>query len=137
MEDYIRKVQYHETDKMGITHHSNYIKWMEEARVFFLDSIGCGYKTLEERGVISPVIGIECSYKRPTTFGDEVKIHVVFTDYTGVMFTVYYIMTDTQTGETVLEGKSYHCFVTPGGRPVSIRRKYPDLDAILRDLTEG
>ena len=31
VEAYIRKVQYHETDKMGITHHSNYVKWMEEA----------------------------------------------------------------------------------------------------------
>ena len=30
---YIRKAQYHETDKMGIIHHSNYIKWMEEARI--------------------------------------------------------------------------------------------------------
>ena len=35
--DYLRKVHYHETDKMGITHHTNYIKWMEEARIDFLD----------------------------------------------------------------------------------------------------
>ena len=26
--DYIHKVHYHETDKMGVTHHANYIKWM-------------------------------------------------------------------------------------------------------------
>lgn len=38
--DYIRKVHYHETDKMGVTHHANYIKWMEEARVDFLNQIG-------------------------------------------------------------------------------------------------
>ena len=25
--------KYYETDKMGITHHSNYIRWMEEARI--------------------------------------------------------------------------------------------------------
>lgn len=35
--DYLRKVHYHETDKMGVTHHTNYIKWMEEARIDFLD----------------------------------------------------------------------------------------------------
>ena len=29
--DYVRKVQYYETDRMGIVHHSNYIRWMEEA----------------------------------------------------------------------------------------------------------
>ena len=33
--EYIHTVQYYETDKMGITHHSNYIRWMEEARVDF------------------------------------------------------------------------------------------------------
>ena len=36
---YTHKVQYYETDKMGITHHSNYIRWMEEARVDMLEKI--------------------------------------------------------------------------------------------------
>ena len=37
MTPYIHTVQYYETDKMGVTHHSNYIRWMEEARVALLD----------------------------------------------------------------------------------------------------
>ena len=40
MTGYKHKVHYYETDKMGIVHHSNYIRWMEEARVDFLDKIG-------------------------------------------------------------------------------------------------
>lgn len=60
MNDYLRKVRYHETDKMGITHHSNYIKWMEEARIDWLEQIGHSYAKLEEQGIISPVIGVEC-----------------------------------------------------------------------------
>ena len=36
---YNHKVQYYETDKMGIVHHSNYIRWMEESRISFLESI--------------------------------------------------------------------------------------------------
>ena len=40
MDDYIRRVNYYETDKMGITHHSNYVRWMEEARIDFLEKIG-------------------------------------------------------------------------------------------------
>ena len=27
--------QYYETDRMGITHHSNHVQWMEKARTFF------------------------------------------------------------------------------------------------------
>ena len=33
---YIRKVQYYETDQMGFVHHSNYIRWFEEARIHFM-----------------------------------------------------------------------------------------------------
>ena len=40
MQKYRHIVQYYETDKMGITHHSNYIRWMEEARIDFLRQIG-------------------------------------------------------------------------------------------------
>ena len=61
--EYLRKINYYETDKMGITHHSNYIRFMEEARIHFLDQIGCGYDKWEKSGIISPVIGIECEYK--------------------------------------------------------------------------
>ena len=50
MKDYIRKINYYETDKMGITHHSNYIRFMEEARIDFLDQIGCGYAKMERDG---------------------------------------------------------------------------------------
>ena len=37
---YRRKAQYHETDQMGIIHHSNYVKWMEEARIDFMKEMG-------------------------------------------------------------------------------------------------
>ena len=47
MEPYLHHVQYYETDRMGITHHSNYIRWMEEARVAFLEELGWGYEKLE------------------------------------------------------------------------------------------
>ena len=68
MKLYEHKVQYYETDQMGIAHHSNYIRWMEEARIDFLNQIGWDYKTLEENGVISPVTAVDCKYKMTTKF---------------------------------------------------------------------
>ncbi|WP_419094243.1 acyl-CoA thioesterase, partial [[Ruminococcus] torques] len=44
MYSYIRKAKYHETDQMGIIHHANYIKWMEEARIAMLDQLGFPYR---------------------------------------------------------------------------------------------
>ena len=59
MEDYLRRVNYYETDKMGITHHSNYIRYMEEARVHFLEQLGYSYARQEQEGLVSPVTGID------------------------------------------------------------------------------
>ena len=51
MQKYRHIVQYYETDKMGITHHSNYIRWMEEARIDFLRQIGWDYAVEEFKEV--------------------------------------------------------------------------------------
>ena len=48
---YKRKAQYHETDQMGIIHHSNYVRWMEEARIAFMESLGFGYDKVESLGI--------------------------------------------------------------------------------------
>lgn len=136
MQGYIHKVQYYETDKMGITHHSNYIRWMEEARVDFLDRIGYGYARLERDGILSPVIGVECQYKHPTTFDDRVEITVGVQQFKGIRLTIGYTMTNAATGETVLTGKTTHCFTDRTGKPVILKKQFPEFDAKLKSLVQ-
>ena len=76
MKPYIHKVNYYETDKMGITHHSNYVRFMEETRVFYMDQMGWSYAKMEETGIASPVVSLECTFKKPTTFADEITIEL-------------------------------------------------------------
>ncbi len=52
---YVHHAQYYETDQMAIIHHSNYIRWMEEARNNLMDQMGFSYKAMEEMEIISPV----------------------------------------------------------------------------------
>ncbi|MBQ9082715.1 MAG: acyl-CoA thioesterase [Clostridia bacterium] len=134
MHEYIHKVCYHETDKMGITHHSNYIRWMEEARVDFLDHIGYGYARMEQDGIISPVIGVECQYKQPTTFSDEVRIQLEVEEFRGVRLVIRYTMFNHRTGALVLTGKTRHCFTNVQGRPIQLKKQFPELDALLKSL---
>ena len=136
MHEYIRKVNYHETDKMGITHHSNYIKWMEEARIHFLDQIGYGYAKLERDGIISPVIGVECQYRHSTTFDDTVSIQVRVAEFKGVKLVIGYTMTNPTTGQLVLTGKTTHCFTGSDGRPVILKKQFPEFDAVLKELVQ-
>ena len=71
---YQHHAKYYETDQMGIIHHSNYIRWFEEARIDFMNQIGLTYKTMEEEGIISPVLEINCKYLKMMYFDDIATI---------------------------------------------------------------
>ena len=73
MRKYTHKVHYYETDKMGIVHHSNYIKWLEEARVEMMREMGYSFKSLEEQGIFSPVLSYTINIKHSSTFDDNVR----------------------------------------------------------------
>lgn len=121
MKSYTHKVQYYETDKMGITHHSNYIKWMEEARIDFLEQIGFGYDKVEALGIISPVVSVECKYKAVTKFPEEVEIAVFVESFNGVRHTLGYDMKNSE-GKTVCIAKSDHCFMNDEGKIINIAK---------------
>ena len=58
-----RKINYYETDKMGIVHHSNYIRFLEEARCKMLEQFEMPYSSFESNGIMIPVLGVNCSFK--------------------------------------------------------------------------
>ena len=134
---YIHKVQYYETDKMGITHHANYIHWMEEARVSMMEEMGWSYDRLEAEGIGSPVVALSCNYKASTTFGDLVEVEVRVEEYRGIHLVIGYTMRRLRDGELVLEGTSRHVFVGEGGRLLRLSKAAPGFDAALQALTRG
>ena len=137
MEKYIHKVQYYETDKMGITHHSNYIRWMEEARVDFFEKVGYDYKRLEDEGIISPVIGVECEYKTSTKFEDLIEIEVKILEFNGVRLIFEYVMKNAKTGDIVAKATSKHCFINGEGRPIILKKEFPELDEKFKNLIKN
>ncbi|MGN1021336.1 MAG: acyl-CoA thioesterase [Aristaeellaceae bacterium] len=130
---YVHQVQYYETDRMGITHHSNYIRWMEEARVDFLRQIGWGYDRLEEMGIVSPVTAVSCKYLASTTFADEVRITLSVESFNGVTLRLAYDMVRGD-GAQVLTGFTEHCFLNREGRFLRLRREFPDFNQALTEL---
>ena len=57
---YDRSVYYYETDRMQIVHHSNYIRWIEEARLDWMKQIGWDYKSIEDDRSEERRVGKEC-----------------------------------------------------------------------------
>lgn len=132
---YTRKINYHETDKMGITHHSNYIKFMEEARVEYLEQIGLPFQKVEEEGIGSPVVGLDIEYKNPTAFADVVEIEVRLASYNGIKMEVSYTMKNRETGALVATARSRHCFLKDG-KIYSFKRAGNPMDQNLQKALE-
>ena len=135
MKPYMLKARYYETDQMGIIHHANYIRWMEEARIDMLSQMGYPYRRFEEMGYISPVLHAECEYKKSVKFDDEVKVVVTLKELGRVKFTLgYEIYNMSEGGELSAYGTTTHCFLKTNGRPVLIDRDMKEFADALNAL---
>lgn len=136
MKPYLHTVQYYETDMMGIVHHSNYIRFMEEARIDFLNQLGFPYQTMEAAGIFSPVTALSCTYRHPLHFGEHVSVCVSVAAFDGVRMDIQYQM-ENEAGQTVCSASSSHVFLHRDGHFARIRRELPAFsDAIASLLSE-
>lgn len=125
---YIRKAQYYETDQMGIIHHSNYIRWFEEARVDFMEQMDYGYNQAVESGIDFAVLGITCEYKSMVRFGDTVRIELEISEFSAAKMAISYRIYDNTDGTLRTTGESRHCYYhNQKKRPVSLKKSLPDL----------
>ena len=132
---YTRRVHYYETDQMGIVHHSNYIRWFEEARTAYMDQIGAGYAGMEARGVQVPVVGISCSYHTAVQFDQVLEIGVRLAAFNGVRAAFAYELRPAGGGPLLAEGRSEHCFIDRDSRlPLNLKKRLPDCYAALTGL---
>lgn len=131
---YEHKVQYYETDQMGIVHHSNYIRWFEEARTDFMEQCGMGYAKMEESGVISPVLSVEADYLRMVHFGETVGIELNLNEYNGIKMEIAYQVMNLETGLVYCKGKTKHCFLNEKGRPLSLKKSCPSFHEMFEQV---
>ena len=121
-EPYQHKVQYYETDQMGIVHHSNYIRWFEEARTDYMEKMGMGYDQMEARGILSPVLSVEADYLQMVRFGETVTVETFIKEYNGIRLTVGYEVIDQKNQRTCCRGTTKHCFLDREGKFLSLKQ---------------
>lgn len=136
---YEHAAQYYETDMMGVIHHSNYIRWFEEARVDLLGKLGMPYKDMEDQGIIIPVLSASAEYKSMVRYGDTVYITPKLTSLTAVRMTMEYQVTDKVSGELRTVGSTSHAFLNRSLKPVALKKAHRAiydmlLEAVGKDL---
>jgi acyl-CoA thioester hydrolase len=133
---YLRPVYYYETDRMGIVHHSNYIRWLEEARLEVMRRQGVEYLEFEAQGVLMPVVDVSCRYRLSARFGDTVAVETELVEYSGVRAAYAYTIRNAADGAVLATAHSTHCFVEQSThRPVHLRRRLPEIDRAIRRIT--
>lgn len=70
------KVQFYETDQMGIVHHSNYLRFCEEARVAWAHNRGLIDYQKPQSAAHFAVLETQVKHLKPAFFGDDLKILV-------------------------------------------------------------
>jgi len=122
---------------MQIVHHSNYIKWFEEARTYLMDKMNFGYSEMEAKGIVVPVLSVYSEYKTMTRFGETVSIEAKIKEFTGVKLIVVYKVTDQKTGEVRCTGETKHAFLDKESyRPLSLKRKHKDIFNLFNNMME-
>lgn len=134
--NYERQVHYYETDQMGIVHHSNYIRWMEEARIHLLSEIGLPYDKMEEDGILVPVLTVNCEYRLAFRFGDEFQIKMKPISFNGVKLQIGYEIYHKETGALHARGESGHCFTDKDMKLLRLKKDYPDVYEGLKTWSE-
>jgi len=130
---YERKVFYYETDKMGIVHHSNYIRIFEETRVSMLAQAGMPFEKIEAQGVLVPVLSVDCKYKYPLRFDEKFVVYSKITKFNGTSLEVEYKIISRDSGKICAEGHSSHCFTDEQLKPLRLRNKYPEIFNVFND----
>lgn len=135
---YTRKVKYYETDRMGVVHHSNYLRLLEDARMEWLNDNIMNYNEMEHMGIIIPAVSAECNFCSFLRYDDEFCVEIHLVKFSGVKMQFLYKIYNTQTNVVCFEGTSEH-YLAYGEmyKPyLSLRRKYPDLYNKFVNLVE-
>ena len=132
---YLHKTQYYETDQMGVVHHSNFIRWFEEARTDLLERAGLGYDEMEKLGIVVPVLSASCEYKSSVRYGETVAVIPAIESYTGLRLTISYRVVDSGSGELRATGETRHAFLDRNFKPSPLQRSHPEVHELMRSIS--
>jgi len=108
--EYQFRVAYPDTDQMGTMHHANYAKYYELARWELFRSIGVPYNSIEEAGVMCPVIRMNFRFVKTTRYDELLTVKTRLKAMKGVrMWFTYHLY--NEKNELINEAETEIAFV--------------------------
>ena len=127
------RVNYSETDQMGLVYHANYVIWLDMARTEHLRGTGVTYKEMEEQGVYLAVTDLQVRYRRAARYDDLVRIRCWVREVASRMVTFGYAIERAATGELLATAQTSLMALDRGHSPTRIPEHVRDLLAPTSD----
>ncbi|RIK92397.1 MAG: thioesterase [Proteobacteria bacterium] len=126
------RVAFYETDAMGIVHHANYVRYLELARVAWMDDHDRPYREWAASGLHFATTRVEVAYKRSAAFDDRLDVTVWLEWLRGASLGMAY---EIRCGDAlVATARTEHAMVDRDGRP---HRMPPERRASLARCLAG
>ena len=122
------RVNYSETDQMGVVYHGRHVVWLDIARTEHLRQAGFSYRDLEAEGVRLVVTDLAIRYRAPARYDDEIRIRCRLSDVNSRRVIFSYVLETVMDGTRVAEAETTLLCLTRGHR----LSRLPD--AVIRAL---
>ncbi|MHB8063305.1 MAG: acyl-CoA thioesterase [Ruminiclostridium sp.] len=129
-------VRYFEIDKMGIVHHTIYPKWFEIGRRDYLHRAGIPHLSFNHQGFYLPLSEIECKYKSPAKYGDEIIVITAITFMSCVKIKFEYKILNKISGKHLAVGNTVHAWTDIDINPINIEKAAPQIYTSLKAFAE-
>jgi acyl-CoA thioester hydrolase len=129
-------VKLFEIDKMNIVYHPYYARWFELGRMDFLDKAGLPNSSITTKGFYLPLSQIECRYKSPAKYGDEISVSTSIIYISCVKLKFEYKVLNRKTGKVLAAGSTVHAWTDNQLRPVNIEKAAPEIYTLLKACAE-
>lgn len=119
MIEYTHKVHvyYRDVDQMGIVYYARFLEYFEEARTELLRKIGIKVTDIEDNGYYLPVISVNCLYKNPAKFDDELNVKTKISEIPRSTLKIEYKVIGSDE-KICVTGDTIHTFINRNGKAV-------------------
>ena len=116
------KPRYAETDQMGVVYHSNYFPWFELGRDDFFHKLGCRYKTVEEFGIMMPVIRCDCQYLVSAKYDETIDVTTTLLFFNGVKMKLKFDVFREADQILLAKANIEYAFMNTESKPINLKK---------------
>ena len=102
------QVRFYEVDAYGVVWHGHYVGWFEKGRNDLTQRFQMGPLQLKEMSLLAPVVGLNCQFKLPATFGNSLIIQTTMERTEVAKLIFRYRVLDQENGKTLATGSTTH-----------------------------